>query len=344
MNKEYFTDNLSIETIAEITDEILRFEKNNKTEKIKINLFKIIPVAAVFFLIIGLVNLIPMFSWIGTDGFTPGSSAGQPPNINRYGSYYIYGENGDIYYLSGYEFTGSAEVSTFEELAQARKDGIKTIYVNGIIDIDIKYCFQIEAGQEIYIMPGAELNIHDMNCHVRGDIINNGVINVYGRMMLWKDPIEFGEINSMGTGEWLSGEIIYYCGYMTVAEMNRILNGDLPYTGITFVPFMFEAGKNEFKVVSEDERQIFNIDEDYTLPNGKSLWLNGQTILKVAENVTFTVNGSLGTFNKPIIEGEMIFNKDTQSDNDDNTMGKGAYSNIEDYYDFSEYEQDNGGE
>lgn len=56
MSKEYFTDNLSIEAIAEITDEILKFEKNNK----KTYLLKAISaLAAAIVFVIGAINIIP---------------------------------------------------------------------------------------------------------------------------------------------------------------------------------------------------------------------------------------------------------------------------------------------
>jgi Leucine-rich repeat (LRR) protein len=72
MNKGYFTDNLSIEAIAEITDEILRFEKNTENRNIKSYLLKIIPAAAAFLLVIGLLNYTGIFNiynmlFAGTD-------------------------------------------------------------------------------------------------------------------------------------------------------------------------------------------------------------------------------------------------------------------------------------
>jgi hypothetical protein len=59
MSKEYFADNLSTEDIAEMTDEMLRFESVQKTGKKKsyvANLLKIIPAAAALLLVIGLAD------------------------------------------------------------------------------------------------------------------------------------------------------------------------------------------------------------------------------------------------------------------------------------------------
>jgi len=65
MSKEYFMDNISDEMIAKLIDKTLRFEKNNKINRKKINLFRIIPVAAMIAVFIGLVNLIAIIPDIG---------------------------------------------------------------------------------------------------------------------------------------------------------------------------------------------------------------------------------------------------------------------------------------
>jgi len=75
MNKEYFTDNLSVEDIAEMTDKMLRFEYNQKTRKKKTTLLKIIPAAAAFLLVIGLANILPVINKNGNgDGINPGTA------------------------------------------------------------------------------------------------------------------------------------------------------------------------------------------------------------------------------------------------------------------------------
>jgi len=74
MKQGYFIENINDETLAELIDETLRFEKNNKTNKIKYGIFKLIPAATAIAIVIGLINLTPMISKknIGT----PGSEAG----------------------------------------------------------------------------------------------------------------------------------------------------------------------------------------------------------------------------------------------------------------------------
>jgi len=61
MKNEYFVDHLSDETITKMIDNALRFEKNMKTNKIKSNWLKIISAVAAVTLVIGLINLLPLF-------------------------------------------------------------------------------------------------------------------------------------------------------------------------------------------------------------------------------------------------------------------------------------------
>ena len=298
MNKEYLTDNISDELLAGLTDKMLRFEKIQQAKKSKLNLLKIIPAVA---LVIGLVNLIPIFSVLIENEFIAGISSKHDK-------------------LS--EYAGTAEVTTYDEFMQAIEDNIKTIYVNGNISIknidgDGVY---LESEQEIYILPGSELIVYTQNFFVFGNIINQGTIKVYGRMLLCNEPIEYGIINNIN-----SGKTEYYCGDITVGKMKRILNGDLPYTGIAVAAGIVHVCKDGCESSDDIESVTVIIDEDYTLPEGKELWLNTITTLKVAEGATFTVNGLVETCNAPIIEGELIGNingEDAQTyDSDNNFIG-----------------------
>ena len=75
MSKEYFTENISDEMLAKLIDKTLRFEKNNKTNNKKANIFKIIPAVAAVVLFIGLVNLIAIIPNIGVEPNISGSGA-----------------------------------------------------------------------------------------------------------------------------------------------------------------------------------------------------------------------------------------------------------------------------
>ena len=62
MNKEYFTENISKETLAKLIDETYNYEKNKKTRKIPVsNIIKIVSAATVLVLIFGFINFLPMF-------------------------------------------------------------------------------------------------------------------------------------------------------------------------------------------------------------------------------------------------------------------------------------------
>ena len=62
MKKECFINNISDETIVNLIDGVIKLEKNHKTNNIKSNLLRIIPIAAAVVLVIGLVNILPMFN------------------------------------------------------------------------------------------------------------------------------------------------------------------------------------------------------------------------------------------------------------------------------------------
>jgi len=63
MRDEYFVENLSEETIINMVDKALRFEKNRREEK-RIQLWlKMIPVAVCAALVIGAINLLPMIDF-----------------------------------------------------------------------------------------------------------------------------------------------------------------------------------------------------------------------------------------------------------------------------------------
>jgi len=62
MNNEYFTDNISDESLVKLTDKMLNFEKTKKLKSIKSLLFKTIPAIAAIALVIGLINMLPFLT------------------------------------------------------------------------------------------------------------------------------------------------------------------------------------------------------------------------------------------------------------------------------------------
>jgi hypothetical protein len=83
MKREFFTENISVETIAVLTDEMLNFERTAKQRNLRANILKIAPAIAAIILVIGLVNLMPMFI-INNSEFTPGAVIRDNRDVSEY--------------------------------------------------------------------------------------------------------------------------------------------------------------------------------------------------------------------------------------------------------------------
>ena len=77
MNKKSFIDTIDDETLAEMIDKTLKYEKNPNVGNTKFMLFRMIPAVAVIALVIGLANLFPAIlkSTAPIDNGTPGALA-----------------------------------------------------------------------------------------------------------------------------------------------------------------------------------------------------------------------------------------------------------------------------
>ena len=78
MNSKSFLESIDDETLAKLIDTTLKFEQNQKAEKIKLNILKIVPAVAAIVLVIGLINLAPVFFTTDSGGnlSQAGSNAG----------------------------------------------------------------------------------------------------------------------------------------------------------------------------------------------------------------------------------------------------------------------------
>jgi len=81
MRDEYFTDNLSGETIIKMTDKTLKYIKNKKYRDTKANLLKIIPAVAAIIFVIGFINISPMFINFENIGIEPHNIGADSENI-----------------------------------------------------------------------------------------------------------------------------------------------------------------------------------------------------------------------------------------------------------------------
>jgi len=109
------------------------------------------------------------------------------------------------------------------------------------------------------------------------------------------------------------GGILLLCENITLGEIKELFNDEL-CTRISVAPPVPPYIKGEPVVITEEQLKIIVIDEDYTLPKGKTLWLSVMTKLKVAEGVTFTVEGTVEAYQEPIIEGKIIGYMETEYD------------------------------
>jgi len=130
MKQKYYIDALSDETLAKMIDETLRFEKNQNQKRgnFKMNFLKIIPVAACILLLIGLINVLPIFQ--GTDVGVGSEGIGQPDieislptgyttedttEVDRY-AHVRFGETRDILLLDVEWHTYDTWLAEIEEL------------------------------------------------------------------------------------------------------------------------------------------------------------------------------------------------------------------------------------
>jgi hypothetical protein len=109
-------------------------------------------------------------------------------------------------------------------------------------------------------------------------------------MRIWDVKItKFGDIDAI-SNRAITFDIVDR--NISVSEIKNILNGDLPYTDLNIMSF--------------NSKMTFVIDEDYTLPANKTIWLSDSATLKVAAGAVFTAEGKIETYTKLIIEGTLI--------------------------------------
>ncbi|MCL2775054.1 MAG: DUF4340 domain-containing protein [Oscillospiraceae bacterium] len=138
MKKEYFTDNLSVETLAKLTDKMLNFEKNAKNRSLKTNLLKIIPAIAAIVLVIGGINLLPAF--LNNTEVVPGNEDNEPTT--------------EVLNLMSGESIGPCSAIKIFITDPVDKKDIKSVYVKNQSD---KYTVIHNLGYDIFYVEGAEL-------------------------------------------------------------------------------------------------------------------------------------------------------------------------------------------
>lgn len=184
------------------------------------------------------------------------------------------------------EFKEEVSVSTEVELFDAIRNGSKAITVQK--SFDVTNDLRLKRDQTLIVARGVTLAIRARNVGIEGKLLNRGTIRVYGRLMMYNDNSEFGDMDVKegdGVSRMVSGDV-------TVADITRYLGADSIYT--------------EVSVVGSKPDGILLIDRDLTIPKGKTLWLNDENTLRVAGGVTLRVAGRLETYHAPVIEGTVI--------------------------------------
>ena len=139
MNKEYFTDNISDETLAKLIDEALNYETTRKNKNIKLDLLKIIPAVAMVAIVVGFINILSYFSMVdegdsGTDEnahsaitatteepANPTETATEEEVIDKY-AHVRFGETRDILLLDVEWHTYDTYLQSIEDMTNANPE------------------------------------------------------------------------------------------------------------------------------------------------------------------------------------------------------------------------------
>ncbi len=185
------------------------------------------------------------------------------------------------------DFSKTYEVYSYEDFVDAISLPYETIEIKG--DINIKGDqVDIDEQKTLIIDKGVSVTVSSYNCNIYGQIINKGKIIVSGRICFREESPKIGNIKI--TSYDRIGEITYYPIYLDVDMIKKYLSPDSIYTSLSFTPGI-EA--------------TVTIDENVTIPKGKTLRLNSYCTLKVNKRVILTIEGKVETYNKPVILGKV---------------------------------------
>ena len=187
--------------------------------------------------------------------------------------------------LEAEEYKESMDVTDYYEFFDAVHSKCKNITIKNSIVITGD-SLHIDDDTTLSIDPGVVVRVEMMHFNVYGTIINHGDIVVSSRFVMTRESPEIGNVETTG-----NGEVVIYCGRLSLSEIKHYLAPDSVFTNVTII-----VGR----------RCNIVIYEDYTLPEGKCLWLNKNCTLVVNEGVTFTVEGLIEACNKAVVKGTLI--------------------------------------
>ena len=185
------------------------------------------------------------------------------------------------------DFSKTYEVYSYEDFVDAISLPYETIEIKGDIDI-AGGTVNLDTQKTLIIHKGVTVTVSSLNFNIYGQIINKGKIIVSGRICFREESPKIGNIKR--TSYDRIGEITYYPIYLDVDMIKKYLSSDSFYTSLSFTPGI---------------ESTVTIDENVTIPKGKTLWLNIYCTLKVNKGVTLTIDGKVETYNEPIILGKV---------------------------------------
>ena len=155
MKKDVFMDNLSDETLAEMIDKALRYERKRKSGRRKIEMIKIISIAVVCVLAIGLINLtgiVNITDLINFDGFNfDNFSLNREKAVSEVVGTVVVTEQDDIFRRGGMtEVPKVVEKNLFEDLLANIPDHLQSSRV--VSKMNAYYRLKDLDGIEFYVL------------------------------------------------------------------------------------------------------------------------------------------------------------------------------------------------
>ena len=360
MSKEYFTDNISEETIINMIDKALKFEKTSKNRGIKASLLKIIPAAAMIALVIGAINILSNINIISNISETGGVAS---QGIDIITDDYDSGDLWQMQELNENETNDIAEDLPFggtlaigyrdkngDEVVRISSDGGVVWYIaddsyDYILDPDISPIEWLTYDEfKIWLDDNREeLSYDNVKWYEAAlEKIKNGDVNVVGLVFIEDKPIAFVFINpesykGSGLGYYYDdGTWIEYSE--EEIESNLALYEALQDGFVTTVTI----GDEVIYVTQEEQDRNYALMESNLAQYG-TVVTNGSIEKVINYNVEYYVINGYGD---PIIndDGSVSYEVDVysyryESDDGEDVRGFGAisyqllYDLVRDYFD-----------
>ena len=174
-------------------------------------------------------------------------------------------------------------VYTFEEFYKAMRERTKKITVKADITVTGTFGNPINC-DTLIIDENVTLTVRHL-IFIKENLVNNGIVcgSANGHVSVSNAIQGSGKVNTANG--------------LTIS----IINGDDKFSEYLATDSLYK----EVSLIKKEENLV-TIESDLVIPNGKKLWLNSYCTLKVNAGVTLKIDGSLTTYNEPVIEGLVI--------------------------------------